>query len=293
MKAGGMIRLLCLIAFMGGLLNRTSADEARRIITCAPNITEIVFEMGLGDSVAGVTEFCRFPSEAMRREKVGGYLNPNIEKIVALRTDLVIIPLTKSGLRRKLEGMNLRVLELPNESIKDSLNAMTLIGEKAGAAEKGAALRRRVELEIAAARELYSGRPPVRTLIVVGRSPDSLKDMYAAAPGTFLDELLTAAGGVNVLNRQPLLYPRLSRESLIAMNPEAIIETGYLGTEMTTGTLKASLKAWESLPTLTAVREGRVHTVNDPRLTIQGPAMARSIRLLGDILHPEAVVKEP
>ncbi len=256
----------------------------RRIVSTAPNLTEMLFALGLGDRVVGVTDFCRYPPAALTREKIGGYLNPNMEKILSLKPDLVLVPRTKSPLQQKMRGLGIPILEIPNETIADALNAITTIARSTGIPERGEDLRRRLEQDLSILRKSHEGRSPVRTLVVVAHSPDSLKDLYAAGPGTFLDELLEIAGGTNILHRGQILYPKISKESLVRLDPEAILDMSYSGQEITTDTLRAVLLPWHTLPTIQAVRENRVHIVTDPSITIPGPRMAGSARFLADLL---------
>jgi iron complex transport system substrate-binding protein len=256
-----------------------------RIVSTVPNFTEILFALGLEDRVAGVTDFCHYPPEASRKEKIGGFLNPNMEKIISLKPDLVLLPKTKSPLAQKMRGLGIPILEIPNETIADVLNAITSIAQSTGVSERGENLKKRLEKEISTIQQSFSARDSVRTLVIVAHSPDSLKDLYAAAPGTFLDELLTIAGGTNILRRGQILYPKISKESLVMLNPEAILDTSYAGNEFTTDTLRAALRPWKSLPTIKAVKENRVYFITDPSITIPGPRMADSARYIADLLH--------
>ena len=257
----------------------------RRIVSTVPNFTEILFALGLEERVVGVTDFCRYPLQALSKEKIGGYLNPNMEKILSLKPDLVLLPKTKSPLEQKIRGLGVPILEIPNETIGDTLNAITGIAQKAGVPEQGEILRKRLEKEITTVQKSCAAQDSVRTIIIVAHSPDSLKDLYAAAPGTFLDELLTIAGGTNILPRGKILYPKISKESLVMLNPEAILDTSYAGNEFTTDTLRAVLRPWQSLPTIKAVKENRVYFITDPSITIPGPRMADSARYIADLLH--------
>ena len=260
-----------------------------RIISSAPNFTEMLFALDLGGKVVGVTDFCRFPPEAALKEKIGGYLNPNLEKIIRLRPTLVITPRTKSDLPQKLRRLNIPTLEIPNETVNDALNAITSIAGAASVPERGAQLRTTIAHDLESLKIKYAQKPPVRTLIVVGRAPDSLRDIYAAGPGTFLDELLRFGGGENILPPQTALYPKLSRESLIALNTDVILDTTFSGLAPTTDTLNAALRPWLDFTSVNAVKNGRVYIILDPSLTIQGPRLAHSAHLIADYLHPPAL----
>lgn len=264
-----------------------SAEYPGRIISCAPNFTEMLFALSLGERVVGVTDFCKYPPEAAQKEKIGGFINPNLEKIISLHPDLVIIPKTKSELSQKMARLNIPLLELPNESVADALKAVASIAEHCGVPENGMRLKTGMENELAELQSRYANKPKVRTLIVVSRAPDSLKDIYAAASGTFPDELLRIAGGENVLAKQPALYPKISRESLIAFNPDVILDMTFFSAAHTTDTLRSALQPWFDLSAISAVRQRRVYLVTDPSLTIQGPRLPQSARQLADYIHKQ------
>jgi len=258
----------------------------RRIISCSPNVTEILYELGLEDSVVGVTDFCRFPPRVRKKERIGGFLNPSLEKIIELRPELVIVPVTKSGpLLPKLDKLEIPVLKIPNETIEDLLKGISLIARKTGVPGRGKILKRRIESQLAALGKQYRGNPRAKALIVVARSHSSLKDLYAASENTFLNELLIAAGGRNVLTRETARYPKISKESLVAMNPEVIIDATFSGQDLTTDALRMALEPWKTLPSLDAVKSGRVHIITDPSITILGPRVVESIQTLAKYLH--------
>lgn len=261
------------------------ASTPERIVSCIPNFTEILFALGLGEQVVGVSNFCRFPPEALEKEKIGGFINPNLEKVIYLNPDLVILPKTKSQLGIKIKKLNIPVLELPNETLSDSLNAIETIAEVAGVPERGRVLRKKLEEDLRSIREKYPNTIKIRTLIVVDRSPDSLKDLYVAGPGTYLNELLDIAGGVNILSRQPALYPKISKESLIGLNPDVILDTTLAGQNHTSRTLEIALRSWEDLPFLEAVKNKRVFILTNPAITIQGPRIAEMAEYIADLLH--------
>ena len=282
-----LIFLLVLWYILQQIAGGAAEPYPRRIVSTVPNFTEILFALGLEDRVVGVTDFCRYPPEASRKEKIGGFLNPNMEKIVSLEPDLILLPKTKSALAQKIQGLGIPILEIPNETITDALNAITCIAQRTGAAERGESLRKRLEKDISSVQQSCAARDSVRTLIIVSHSPDSLKDLYAAAPGTFLDELLGIAGGANILPRGQILYPKISKESLVMLNPEAILDAAYSGYEFTTDTLRGALGSWQSLPAIKAVKENRVYFITDPSITIPGPRVADSARFIAALLHPE------
>ncbi|MBN1902770.1 ABC transporter substrate-binding protein [Candidatus Sumerlaeota bacterium] len=256
-----------------------------RIVSCSPSFTEILFALGKGEQVVGVTDFCRFPPEALKKQKIGGFLNPNLEKVIYLKPDLVVVQDAKSQMGEKMKRLGLPVLEIRNESLSDSLKAVEIIAGAAGVPERGKALKRNLEEKLNSIRKKYENTDKVRTLIVVDRSPEGLKDIYVSAPGTYLNEILEIAGGVNVLSRQPALYPKISKESLIALNPDVILDTTLAGQNFTSKTLQSAVDSWQDIPLLRAVKNQRIFMLTDPAVTIQGPRIAETTGHMADILH--------
>ena len=261
-------------------------EKPERIISTVPNFTEILFSLNLGDSVAGVSNFCHYPAEAKQKEKIGGYLNPNLEKIISLQPDLVIIPDVKSNTWDPLKKTGISVLELRNETIDDVIIAVHKIAEACGVTERGRKLADKIQSDVKGIKKEYANKPPVSVLVVVGREPGSVKNIYAAAPGTFLDELVNLCGGKNILTEQPALYPKISKESIIGLNPEVIIDTTLAGINPTTKTLNAAERAWDRLSSVNAVKNNRIHVLKKKSITILGPRVTETASLFTKIIHP-------
>jgi ABC-type Fe3+-hydroxamate transport system substrate-binding protein len=249
----------------------TTADAQRipqRIVSLAPSVTEVLFEAGLGHRVVGVTSYCRFPREVLALPKVGGYLTPSYEALVALQPDLVVTLPEQSDLVPRLAALRIPILEVDHRSLEGIVRSIEQIGERCGAeaaAHRAADALRRA---LAGARRIAAASRP-RVLICFGRVED-FRRLYAAAPGTVHDDLITQAGGMNVLTSRTVSYPTLSAEGVIRLDPDVIIEFSSDGGDAT-----ALRRQWNLLDSVKAVRNGRVYVFTSEFLSVPGPRFAR------------------
>ncbi len=268
-----------------------------RLVTLAPNLTEIAFALGFGERVVGVTDYCRTPPEAATRTHLGGLQNLNLELLLTLRPSLVILPPSYRHYMPRLEQGQLRTLEVHCESIEDIYAAIAKIGGALGADERARALNERIRADLARQAEALRGLPKQRALILIAHAPGELRDLYAAGPGTFLDELLTLAGGENVLRGAGVLYPLISAETLVADPPDVIVDCWFAEgdsaakIERNRQALQRSLDAL--FPSAGAAggaagagrRAPRLAISTDPRLTIPGPSIAENAARMAELIH--------
>lgn len=254
-----------------------------RIVSLAPSVTETLFALGAGSEVVGVSTYCDYPPAAKRLPKVGSFLTPNVEAIVALRPTLVIGLDLSSDQRelRALRSIGIEILMVGEETLESIHGAIGRIGERIGRRAQAEALLARLDSHIEATRRRLAAAPRTRVLMLVGHEP-----LVAVGRGTFLDELLTMAHADNIADRSRQPWPRLSMEYIIAMAPQVIID-GQMGTEAATGS-----GFWTSYPTIPAVRRGRVYGyVQDPMLR-PGPRVWQSFDMLAAMIHPSAMARE-
>ncbi len=267
-----------------------AAGPPARIVSTAPSITETLFALGLGNRVAGVTTFCNYPEQARRLPKIGTYIQPNLEVIVSLRPDLVVVEANPIRLREKLEALGLRVLELHFTTVADIHRSIERLGQAAGVAERAEALNRSIRIQLEEIRRRTAPLPRRRMLFLVGRSPNALEGLIAAGSASYLNELITIAGGANIFRDAPTAYPKVSLEEILARDPEVIVDMGEMA--RTTGVTEADkqrvVRLWDRYPSLTAVRTRRVFAVAADIYVVPGPRMVEAARHFARMLHPEA-----
>jgi iron complex transport system substrate-binding protein len=254
---------------------------ARRIVSLAPNLTEIVFALGLGDRLVGVTDFCDFPPEATRIPRVGGVMAPSTERVLELTPDLVLA--TTVG-NREGETLGLARLGLPlvvtdPRDLDGVARSFELVGRAASAPEAGARLAAAFRTRLAKVREAVAGRPRPRTLLLVWPDP-----LVAAGPRSFLTALLEAAGGANALAgpAAPAVaeqYPRLGIESVLALAPEVIVVAAYRDTGA------EAIERLRRYPQVPAVRDGRIAAIDHTVLVRPGPRLADAAEALARAIH--------
>ncbi len=278
-------RLLCVLCISAVSL---CAATPRRIVSTSPGITEILYALGLGDRVAGVTTYCHYPPEAAKKPKVGDFLRPNLEVILGLRPDLVISEAT--GVRASVR-LKIPTLEIRNGSVAEIYEAIGSIGKAAGVPDRASALIARIRSDLESIRARTAKLPRRRTIFIAGRTPGRIEDVIVAGRTSHLDELIAIAGGENVFRDTVSTYSKISLESLIARNPEVVIDMGEMAE--TAGVTEAQKRAvvglWAArMPQLAAVREKRVYAVASDSFVVPGPRIVDAAREFARMLHPEA-----
>jgi len=257
------------------------ATAAARIVSLAPSVTEILFAVGAGARVVGVSDLSDFPPQARRIDRVGSYLKPNVEAVVAHRPD-VVIAVPSPGNREAVESLvelGLRVVIVAEgPTLADVLASIETIAGETGDREAGRALVARIREQNDAVRRRVSSLRRERVLMIVGENP-----LIAVGDHNLLDELLTIAGGDNVA-RGLGRWPRLSVEFLVKSSPDVIIDSS-MGDET-----RKDLSFYEGLG-LAASRNGRLHTVHIDEVLRPGPRVGEGLEKLARLIHPEAFAR--
>lgn len=279
-------RAACLLVFAAGAL----AAQPRRIVSTAPSITEVLYALGLGDRVAGVTTFCRYPPEAMKKPKIGTYLEPDLEMIASLSPDLVIIQNNPVHLGERLEALKLKVLEVNYETPAAVYGAIRKIGDAAGVSSRAAELAERLQREMEAIRVRAARLPRRSAMFVVGRTPQTLTGIIVVGRAPYLNELIATAGGANVFSKAQAPYPNVTLEEILSRNPEVIIDMGDMSNTVgvTEEHKRAVVALWNRYPALAAVREHRVFAVASDIFVVPGPRIVEAAAAFARMLHPEA-----
>ncbi|MEQ8819993.1 MAG: ABC transporter substrate-binding protein [Sumerlaeia bacterium] len=263
---------------------RAATTETLRIISCAPNGTQMLYALGLGDQVIGVSEYCQFPPEAQNKPKYGNLFEPNLEAMLAARPSAVVATPTNHKVIeffQRRSGTQVVVLE-SCDTIAEIHATIQALGDALGREVQARAL---VEADRAALAEMAAANAPgeerPRVLFVVGRDRGSLRNLYAAGSGTYIAELIEAAGGTNAAGPDDGLWPTYSREGLIGLRPGIIVEIADADTTETRQELR---RAWSRLPMLPAVRDSRLELLTDRRVLIPGPYLARDAEALRGVI---------
>jgi iron complex transport system substrate-binding protein len=279
---------LVLVATALCLVIGAAADPMpRRIVSVIPATTEMIFAMGAGSRLVAVGSFDKFPPDAVTLPKVGALLNPDTERILSLRPDLVIVYGTQTELKRSLDRASIPYYSYQHRAMPDIMATIRSLGSRIGFAAQAEALASGIERDLAQVRTRVAGRKRPRTLLVFERDPSTLQNIYASGGYGFLADLLDVAGGDNVfgdINKQAV---QASAEMILARRPDVIIELRY-GDNARLADPARDLETWSPLGAVPAVRTKHIHVLVGDQFVVPGPRIVEAARELGRALHPEA-----
>lgn len=257
--------------------------QTQRIVSTAPSITETLFALGLGHQVVGVTNYCHYPAEANTKVRIGTYLNPDVEAIVALHPDLVIVERLPNHLSEELQRLNIRSIEVDHDSVEDVFSADEAIANAAGVPEAGPRLNSELHhgIDEIIAKSARSSKPTA--VFVVGHLPGHLQDLVVAGARSYFTEILEIAGAKNVFSDATRPYIHVSLESILQRDPDFIIET----LDPAPVKEKALIRLWHDEQSLRAVRDNHVLTAPADVFEIPGPRLLEACHDLVHLLHPE------
>jgi len=281
--------LLVLTGCHDGGVRRGHSEHAstpRRIVCGSPAVAEIVFALGCGDRVVGVSDYTAYPPEAKAKESIGGWANPNRERLLVLKPDIIVSQGRHETLAAFAVEYGIRFHTVKLDTLADIHAAIASIAEALGVADRGKDLNEDIRTRIAAVRAKTDNAPPKRVLLLFGRTPGSLTGLGTVGPGTFLDDMIRIAGGTNIFADAKGAYPQVSKESLLVRKPEVIMEVNPGGLdENTIALLRAD---WRELPDLPAVRNDRIHYLTNDCLLIPGPRVGQIAEEFAKAITPEA-----
>ena len=258
----------------------SSSSPCHRIIALAPNLSEMLFALGLGDRVVGVDDYSHWPAEVEKLPRLGGLFNPNLEKIVSLQPDLAVLVPSERDIGEKLKRFGIDSLIVSNETLADIERSFHILADRCGVPEAGERLA--AEWREGLRPDPLPGAP--RVLLSTGRPAGRLTDMVVAGPRTFLDELLQRLGAVNAFGDAPIRYPEVGMEEVVARAPDVVIE--LRADRLTPEVTRQLVDDWNALPQVPAVREGRIKVIGGDHVLIPGPRLPRFYQELRAALEP-------
>jgi len=250
-----------------------------RVVSLAPNLTEIVFAVGAGDKLVGRTSYCDYPPEAKAVAEIGDTLHPSLERIIALKPQVVLIS-TSSQLEvftQQLQDHNIAVYVTDPHDLEGVFRSITQVGEILGQKDQADLLVTKLRDRANAVEQAVKGKIPVRVFYQVSGEP-----LYTAGHDAFVTDLMRRAGITSVTADVPGAWPKYSNESALAAKPDAIIlpTGGSMGS--------ANSDVTEALRQSPAVLQGRVYKINDDYLTRPGPRAIDGLEAMARALHPDA-----
>jgi iron complex transport system substrate-binding protein len=258
-------------------------DEVpQRIVCFGPSITEIAFALGLGERVVGVDDYSDYPAEALDLPKVGSAFAPSLESLVALEPDLVLT-LEHEQFNSELEALGITYLILDPKDIDNIMTNIELVGAVTDTADEAAVLVEDLETRM---RDIEAGvinAIPVSVFFIVDATDPTLP--WTAGPGSFIDVLITMAGGENVAHDAPMAWAQFSIEEVVSADPDVIIVQTMFGDVPT-----ISIEDLEAHPIwgeMSAVKQGNVRLINGDLVSRSGPRIVDGLEALAEALHPD------
>ena len=267
--------------------------QPQRIVSTAPSITELLFALSLGDRVVGVTRFCRYPPEAQKKTIIGDYINPNIEVIASLKPDLVIVQQNPVRLTERLNSLRLHTLEIDQQNVpfEDAIyGSIRIVGDATGTPARAAQLIDTIRKGLESVRARSAALKRKRVMFVVGRSPGRLDGLIVVGRAAYLNEVMAIAGGDNVFRDAVAPYPEISLESVIARDPEVLLDMGDMSDTVAVSEQhkREVVTLWQRQQVLTAVKQNRVIAIASDMYVVPGPRVVDAAHALFAMIHPEA-----
>jgi iron complex transport system substrate-binding protein len=259
--------------------------QPKRIVSLVPATTEMLFAIGAGDRLAGVSNYDAFPKEVERLPRVGGLLDPDVERLLALKPDLVIVYDTQADLKRQLERAGVPYYGYTHKGLRDITETMRALGERVGAKAAADAAATRLEQQLEAVRVRVAGRPRPKTLLVFGREQGTLRHITASAGYGFLHDLLELAGGSDALADLQRQSADMSTEMILSRAPEVILELHY-GESLKRENIAAERRVWNAMASVPAVKNDRVYLLTGDEFVVPGPRVALAAEQFARALHP-------
>ena len=255
----------------------------QRIVSFGPSITEMLFALGLGDKVVGVSNLCDYPEEAQEKPSVGSAYAPSIENLVALEPDLVFT-LEHQQLNSELEALGITYIIIEPKDIDGICRDIELIGTVTDTEDEAAELVESMQDTIDDILDLVEGAPKVSVFYIIDASLD-LTLPWTAGPGSFIDALITMAGGENIAAEAPGDWVQFSLEEIVGSDPDLIIMQTMIG-----GMPTVSIETLEEHPIwgeMRAVKEGKVFIIDGDLVSRSGPRIVQGLEEMARIIHDE------
>jgi len=261
-----------------------TAPATRRIISLVPAVTEMLFAIGAGDAVIGVSSYDHYPPAVETRTRVGALVDPDFERILSLKPDLVIVYGTQNDLVARLGRASLPVFNYEHAGLADITETIRKLGDRIGRSAEARREADRIENGLADFRRRAAGRPRPRTALIFERDAGSLRGMFASAGIGFLHDMLDVAGGTDAFGDVQRQSLQLSVEALLARAPDVILELrpdeGWSAAR-----LEKERAVWNTLASVPAIRNGQLHIIADQRVLVPGPRVVEGVGLMFAALH--------
>lgn len=263
-----------------------------RIVSLVPAVTEMLFAIGAGPRLVAVSSFDHWPKEAEALPKVGGLLDPDVERVISLRPDLVVLEGSQAEVITKVQAAGIRTYPYKAGELSNVARTMRELGQVLGIEAQAAAAAAGIEERLEAIRKRAEGRPRPRVLLVFGRERGAMRAIDVSGGLGFLHDIVQLSGGENVFGAERREWVRVSVETILTAAPDVVIELHY-GYYLTPARLREETAVWNGLSTLPAVRRNRVHLLEGEKFVVPGPRIVEAAEEIAAVIHPDARAKKP
>jgi iron complex transport system substrate-binding protein len=274
-----------------GLTACGGSGGGQGIVSLAPNITETIFALGAGNRVVGVSEFDDYPPEAAALPKMGGYLDPDLEKLTLVSPALIIVPGRHEQVTAFGEMNQIPVLNVHMDNLETIHAGIGAIGAALGVPERATELWTTIETDLDELREALKDLPRKKVLIVLGRERGDLTNLQTVGGSSFISEMVEAAGGDSIYKSATQPYLEASKETILLEAPDAIIEI-HAGKNLTKNQMQLLYNDWRFLDTVPAVKNGAIYFVTESHAMRPGPRIADVAKIIARKLYFEAELPE-
>ena len=284
-KARTMKHLLIGVLLVSWRVAATTEATPHRIVSIIPAVTEMIFAIGEGSRVIGVSSYDRFPPQVERLDRVGGLLDPNVEKILSLKPDLVIVYATQAELKVRLAQASIPYYSYEHRELADVMQTIRAIGARIGAAPAANRLASDMDQQLDDVRRSVARLPKPKTLLVLGREPRSLRRINVSGGYGFLHDMLVTAGGADAFGDVKQQSIDATTEMILGRQPDVILELRY-GQQLAAAAIAREIRDWDAIASLPAVRSHRVYILSGDEFVVPGPRLVDATRRFADTLHP-------
>ncbi len=265
------------------IITSSKPEQINRIVSLAPNLTEILFSLGLEEKIVGVTQFCNYPSKAATKPNIGTFWQPNIEAVIAARPDLIVVlgfeQQRTIAARLKRIGYNCLMLDI--EKADELFTAIERIGTATDTKQKANELLDAMNQKLESLSAQIGNRRKVKVLWVVQREP-----LRVAGRDTFINEMIELAGGENAIGPTLQVYPPIGAEQVLSCGADVIIEIAMDNSQIDKQK-ESALQFWNKYKNVPAVANNRIYVINGDTVSRLGPRLYEGIETIAGCLRPE------
>lgn len=289
-----LLSIILLVAIMAqqarGPEKQVRSAAPQRIISLAPSLTEIAFELGLENKIKGVTRYCNYPPAAKSLPRIGSFLDPNFDAIVQHQPDLVLLLDNTPRISQQLQQLGIPTLAVNNETLSNIDHAIDQIGDATSTQQQATTLRQSIQQAISQIQQKVAKQNKPSVLLIISRDSDegALSNRYIAGHHDFYQSLIQLAGGINAYPYTRTAIPSLSAEGILQLNPDIIIEL-FPAADEHPFDLQKIQQQWQQLNNispLTAIHNNQLHMIEADYTTIPGPRLPLLLKNIAQLIHP-------